>query len=221
VTSIALAVLLGAAAFPVVLVFGPVYFPWSLLVLASLGGVVGLSVAPRGSRPFGLAVVLAVLMVAAVLGALAGTSNIVLSSAALVASLVWIGWLLLPFFVGVYTGAWLRARSGIARATAIGAATVGAIALAGAGLAFALAPAEVANAPRCDGDFDCPRTWCGYMADRRRFLTIEHVTAFDGSQITCTYTAWGGIEIGRADMSNRGGSWTDGWWPEFVSGRRR
>lgn len=222
VASIALAVLLGIAAFPVVLVFGPGYLPSSLLVLACLGGVVGLSIAPRGRRSgllraFGLAV----LMVAAVLGVMTLTSNMLMSLSVLLASLIWIGWLLLPILVGVSVGAWLRARLGIARGAGVGAAGVFAIALVGAGLALAFAPPEVSGAPTCDRGFECPRTWCAYMAERRRLFAIERVTAFDGVNITCTYTAWGGFEIGRADMGSRGGSWTDGAWPRFMSGRER
>lgn len=222
VTSIALAVLLGIAAFPVVLMFGPVYFPSSLLALACLGGVVGLSIAPRGQRSGLLrALGLAVLMVAAVFGVMTLTSNMLVSLSVLLASLIWIGWLLLPILVGVSVGAWLRARVGIARGTGIGAAGVFAIALVGAGLALAFAPPEVSGAPACDRGFECPRTWCAYMAERRRLFAIERVTAFDGVNITCTYTAWGGFEIGHADMGSRGGSWTDGAWPRFMSGRGR
>jgi hypothetical protein len=139
----------------------------------------------------------------------------------LLASLIWIGWLLLPILVGVLVGARLRARLGIVRGAGKGAAAVFAIALAGAGLAFAVAPPDVAGLPTCDHGFECPRTQCAYMAERRRLLAIERVTAFDGVNITCTYTAWGGVEIGRADMGSRGGSWTDGAWPLFVSGRER
>ena len=221
--SVAVAVLLGIATFPLVLVFGPVYFPWTLVVLACFGGVVGLSIVPRGQRSgllraFGLAV----LMVVAVLGVLTLTSNMVLSPAVLFARLNWIGWLLLPILVGVLVGAWLRTRLGIVRGAGIGAAALVAIALAGAGLAFALAPPEAAGAPTCDSSsFDCPRTQCAIGAERRRFLAIERVTAFDAEHIICTYTAWGGIYIGRADVGRGGGSWTDGSWPLIVSGRER
>ena len=45
------------------------------------------------------------------------------------------------------------------------------------------------------------------------------MTAFDGERVTCTYTAWGGIDIGRAEMGRGGGSWTDGVWPRLWSGR--
>lgn len=217
--SVALALVLGTAAFPLVLVFGPVYFPWTLLVLACFGGVVGLSIAPRGQRSdlpraFGLAV----LLVAAVLGVMT-TSNMLISLSLLLVSLVWIGLLLLPILAGVFAGTSLRTRMGLARGAATGAAAAFATLVVGAGLALAFAPAEV-SAPMCEPDrFDCPRTQCAYMAERRRVLTIERVTAFDGETITCTYTAWGGFEIGRATMGSRGGSWTDGAWPRFVSGR--
>jgi hypothetical protein len=222
VTSIALAVLLGIAAFPVVLVFGPGYFPSSFLVLACLGGVVGLSVAPRGLRsgllrPFGLAV----LMVAAVLAVMTLTSNMLMSLSVVLASLIWIGWLSLPILAGAFAGASLRSRLGLARGVAAGAAAAIATLFVGAGLALAFAPPEVSGAPTCDRGFECPRTWCAYMAERRRLFAIERVTAFDGVNITCTYTAWGGFEIGRADMGSRGGSWTDGAWPRFMSGRER
>ena len=221
-TSIALAVLFGLAAFPLVLVFGPVYFPWTLLVLACFGGVVGLSIVPRGQGPGVLrGFFFAVLMVAVVLGVFTLTSNVVFAPPALVSQLVWIGWFFFPMLVGVSAGAWLRARLGLVRGSGIGAALVFAIFLVGAGLAFAFAPPEIADAPACDGGFECPRTLCAYMAERRRLLAVERVTAFDGQRITCTYTAWGGVYIGRADMGRGGGSWTDGAWPEILSGRGR
>jgi hypothetical protein len=216
----ALAALLGLVAFPVVLVFGPVYFPWSLLVLACLGGVVGLSVGQRGPRSRLIyACSLAGVMVAVVLGVLTLTSNVVLAPVVLVSQLVWIGWILLPMLVGVVGGAWLRARLGLVRGAGVGAAAVSVIFVVGASLAFALAPAEIANAPACGGGLECPRSQCAYMAERRRFMAIERVTAFDGQRITCTYTAWGGVYIGRADMGRGGGSWTDGAWPALLSGR--
>jgi hypothetical protein len=222
VTSIALAVLFGLASFPVVLVFGPVYFPWSLLVLACFGGVVGLSIVPRARRSGLLrALGLAVLMVAVVLCVFTLTSNVVFAPAVMVSQLVWIGWFLLPMLVGVSAGAWFRARLGPVRGFGIGAVVVSATFLVGAGLAFALAPPEIADAPACDGGFECPRTQCAYMAERRRLLAIERVTAFDGQRITCTYTAWGGVYIGRAEMGRGGGSWIDGPWPEILSGRGR
>jgi hypothetical protein len=51
--------------------------------------------------------------------------------------------------------------------------------------------------------------------------THERVTAFDGERVTCTYMAWGGVYIGQAVMGRDGGTWTDGAWPEIVSGRGR
>ena len=220
--SIALAVLFGLAAFPLVLVFGPVYFPWSLLVLAGFGGVVGLSIVPRAQGSGVLrGFTLALLMAAVVLGVFTLTANVVFAPAVLVSQLVWIGWFLLPMLVGVSAGAWLRARLGLVGGIGSGAALVFAVFLVGAGLAFALAPPEIAHAPACDGGFDCPRTQCADMAERRRLFAIERVTAYDGQRITCTYTAWGGIYIGRAEMGRGGGSWTDGAWPEILSGRGR
>jgi hypothetical protein len=221
VISVALAVLLGIAAFPLVLVFGPVYFPWTLFVLACFGGVVGLAIAPGQRAGLLQALGLAVLMVSVVLAVMTVTSNMVLSPTVLFARLSWIGWLLLPILVGVLVGAWLRARMGIVRGAGIGAAAVFAIALAGAGLAFAFAPPDVAGAPTCERERDCSRTQCAIGAERRRFLAVERVTAFDVDHITCTYTAWGGIYIGRADVGRGGGSWTDGAWPRFISGRER
>jgi hypothetical protein len=226
VPALALAVLLGVVAFPVVLVFGPAYFPWSLLVLAAFGGAVGLTMPLREQRlPRSLG--LAAVLVAVVLGVLLLTSNIALNQsflasnpAVLLSFLVWIGSLLLPVLVGVIAGAMLRTRWGRGRAATVAVLGLFAIALLGIGLAFAFAPAEVASAPRCADGLDCPRTWCAHMAERRRLLTVERVVATDGTRITCTYTAWGGIDIGRADVGFPGGSsWTDGAWPRLFSGR--
>src|SRR5712691_3642362 len=77
VTSLAAALVLGLALFPVVLVFGPVYFPWSLLVLATVGALVGLLIAPERVHTRLLhALGLAALMVAVVLGVFGATSNL-------------------------------------------------------------------------------------------------------------------------------------------------
>jgi hypothetical protein len=224
--ALALAVLLGLVAFPVVLVFGPVYFPWTVLILAALGSAVGLAIPPHGPR-FLRALGLAGVLIAVVLGVLLVTSNIGLNpsilasdTAVLLSFLVWIGSLLLPVLVGVAAGATLRARWAVGRAAAIAVLGLLAIALFGAGLAFALAPPEVANAPRCADSPDCPRTWCAQMAERTRLLAVERVIAFDGSRIACSYTAWGGVYIGRADAGFPGGSsWTDGAWPRLLRGR--
>lgn len=223
VTAIALAVILGLVAFPLVLVFGPAYFPWTVLALAALGGAMGLATAPRGLlRTLGLAVVLVTVAV----GVRTLTSNrtvdrsFLANAAVLAQTLLWIGSLLGPVLVGAAAGAWLRSRWGLWRAAAAGGAGVLAIALFGAGLALALAPAEAANAPACADGFDCPRTWCAQMAERRRLLAVERVVAWDGRRITCTYTAWGGIAIGQADVGYPGGGgWTDGAWPRILSGR--
>jgi len=222
VASLIVAVVLGLALFPVVLVFGPVYFPWSLLVLAAVGAVVGLVIPPERARSRLLhALGLALLMVAVVLGVFRVTSNLAPDVGVLFAVAIWSAWLLLPLFTGVLSGATLRAAVGIGRGAVVAGAGVLAIALLGAGLAFAAAPPEVAGAPTCDRGFECPRTQCASMAERRRFLAIERVTVFDGTRMTCTYTAWGGVYIGRADIGRGGSSWTDGAWPEIVGGRGR
>jgi hypothetical protein len=226
VTAIALAVLLGLTAFPVVLVFGPVYFPWSLLVLMAFGGAVGLAISRRGQR-FLRALGLAVVMIAVVFGVRTLTSNVALDPSGLASNtavvfpfLLSIGSLLVPVLVGISAGEALRARWGVGRATAVGVLGLFAIALFGAGLAFAFAPLEIANAPRCADSLECPRTRCAQMAERIRLFAVERVIAFDGDRITCTYTAWGGIYIGRADVGfPGGGSWTDGPWPKILRGR--
>jgi hypothetical protein len=163
----------------------------------------------------------AVLIVGVVLAVGTVTANFALNPRKLVAVTLWSVWLLPPITLGVLIGAWLRARAAIVRGAVIGAGVALVIALIGTGLAFLAAPPEVANVPTCDDGFECPRTQCAYMAERRRFLAIERVTAFDGERITCTYTAWGGVEIGRAEMGRGGGSWTDGAWPLMFSGRQR
>jgi hypothetical protein len=219
-STITLAVVLGLATFPLVVVFGPVYFPWSLLVLACFGGVVGLSLVASGARTLlPRAIGLAMLMVAVVFAVITLTSNIIWTASTLVFAVVWTLGILVPLLFGVLAGAWLRARNGVARGAAIGVAAALAVALIGTGLAFAAAPAEIADAPTCDRGFECPRAQCAYMAERRRLLAIERVTAFDGARVTCTYTAWGGIDIGRAEMGRGGGSWTDGVWSRLWSGR--
>lgn len=195
-------------------------------MLAALGVVVGLAISPgrqRFFRPLGLALV----VIAVAVGVLVLTSNIALNgsitapnTAASLSFLVWIGWLLLPVLVGVTAGTTLRTRWGVARASTVSVLGLLVIALLGAGLAFALAPPEVANAPRCADSLDCPRTRCAQMAERTRLLAVERVIAFDGNRITCTYTAWGGVYIGRVDAGfPGGGSWTDGAWPKILTGR--
>jgi len=213
-----IAVLLGIVAFPLVLVFGPAYFPWSLLVLACLGCMSGLSVPPRGRR-VAHAIVVACVSVLAALAVLTVTANMALRPEYLAATAAWLLWILAPVLAGALVGTWLRARFGVVRGGVTGAGAAAAIGLTGVVLALVLAPAEVANAPTCTGGFECPRTQCAYMAERRRLFTVERVTAFDGERITCTYTAWGGFEIGAAEMGRGGGSWMDGAWPRMVTGR--
>lgn len=216
--ALVLAALLGIVAFPLVLVFGPVYFPWSLLVLACMGGGVGLAVAPS-TRRIVRAVALSCVLVLAVFAVLTLTANLVLRLEFLAATAAWLLEILVPVLAGTLVGAELRARLGPLRGAAAGAGIALTAAALGVALAFAAAPAEVANAPTCSGGLECPRTQCAYMAERRRLFTVERVTAFDGAQITCTYTGWGGVGVGVAEMGRAGGSWTDGGWPRFMSGR--
>ena len=221
--AIALAVLLGLALFPLVLVFGPVYFPWSLLVLFALGGAVGLAISPPSvPRTLGLAILM-VLVVFAVLTVtmnIGPASSMFASAAALASLLVSTGSLLLPLLVGAATGATLRAHWSVGFAAAAGVSGLFAIALIGAGLAYAFAPSEIAAAPRCADSVECPRTWCAQMAERRRLFTVERVVAWDGNRIRCSYTGWGGVSIGQADVGfSGGGGWTDGAWPRLLSGR--
>lgn len=216
--ALVLAVLLGLLAFPVVLVFGPVYFPWSLLVLACLGGVLGLAVPPR-SGPVVRAVGLSCVFVLAVLTVFVVSSNMLLREEFLAATAMWLLEILAPAVVGAIVGALLRAHLGLVRGTAAGAGVAASIGVLGIALAYAAAPVEIADAPTCTGGLECPRTQCAYMAERRRLLTIERVTAFDGARVACTYTAWGGVQVGVAEMGRGGGSWTDGAWPRFMSGR--
>jgi hypothetical protein len=188
-STVVLALVVGIAAFPLLLVFGPAYFRRACFCW----------------RPL----------------AASWVCRFALNPRMLVAVILWSVWLLPPIALGVLAGDWLRARAGIVRGGDIGAGAALVIALIGTGLAFLAAPPEVANAPTCDNGFECPRTQCAYMAERRRFLAIERVTAFDGERITCTYTAWGGIAIGRSEMGRGGGSWTGGAWPLMFSGRQR
>ena len=219
--AIVLAVLLGLVASPLVVVFGPAYFPWSLLVLLGLGGVVGLTISPPSVlRTLGLAtLVVGVVFATLSVRSIALIPSIFASAAVFVSVLVWTGTLLMSLLIGAATGAALRARWGLGRASAAGAFGVLAIGLLGAGLALAFAPPEIAAAPRCADSLECPRTWCAQMAERRRVFAVERVIAFDGNRITCTYTAWGGVYIGQADVGfPGGGGWTDGAWPRLLSG---
>jgi hypothetical protein len=92
------------------------------------------------------------------------------------------------------------------------------VGVVGTVLALAAAPAEAANAPACDPRVHCARGRCWSTAERRRLYAVERVTEFGGGgRITCTYTAWGGADIGTV----RDGGWTDGEWPILLGAPRR
>lgn len=211
--SLVFAVVLGVGLFPVLLVFPPVYFPWSIVVVACAGAAVGLTVRrARAERALALAVGAgALLLVVAllVLGRAATTG----AYAALFAAQIG---LFLPATGGAALGALARRRLGAARGAAIVAA--GAVSIAGIGfaLAVALAPSEVANASRCDPGRECGRERCWMTAERRRVLAVERVVAYEGQHVTCAYTAWGGILVGTVSD----GAWADGPWPGMFLPRR-
>ena len=225
--SVIAAVVFGIALTPVALIFGPVYHPWSLLVLATAGAIVGLvTSSSRHGRVH--AVGLAFLMTLVLVGVLVLGANLRIDLDALrtnlerhglqaLAPATWFVWIAAPMFAGTLAGTAVRARFGAPRGSAIVAATVLLIAAGGAVLALAVAPAEAASVPQCDRPFECPLVQCGYIAERRRMLTVERVVVADGGDVTCSYTAWGGIEIGRAHVERgRGMTWTDGVWPRIV-----
>lgn len=200
------AVVLGVGLFPVLLVFPPVYFPWSIVVVACAGAAVGVTVhRARAERALALAIgagALLPVVALLVVGRAATTGNYVALFAAQIG-------LFLPATGGAAMGTLARRRLGAARGAAIVAA--GAVSIAGIGLALAvaLAPSEVANAPRCDPGRECARAVCWMTAERRRILTVERVVSYDGQHLTCAYTAWGGILVGTVSD----GSWADGPWP--------
>ena len=104
-----------------------------------------------------------------------------------------------------------------AAATGVLVTVVVIVGVIGAALALAVAPADAANAPVCESGLECARSRCWFTAERRRLYAVERVTAFGGGGITCTYTAWGGADIGTV----RDGSWTDGAWPILLGAARR
>ena len=217
--SVAVALVMGVLLFPIVLVFSPIYFPWTLLALAAAGALVGLTVGSHGrawlARVGGLAglTVLAVLVIFRVSGNFVGP---------LVALFSWLAWLLVPIFPGALAGAVARRRFGAVRgAGTVLAGTLGLV-LLGTVLAVALAPRDVADIPYCEGSPSCPRQVCWMTAERRRLFTIETITAYDDRRMECTYTGWGGVRIGVVTWAKGEGSgWTDGDWPVLLSGRGR
>ena len=213
-----LAALFGIALFPLVLVFPPVYWPWSLLIMAACGAIVGLTVRrplPRGA--FVAAALVAVTVVVTIgVGRLSRNFGVDLA-----AVLYWIRWLYFPVLVGAMFGAMARARLGLPRGAAAAAAATLLIGAGGAVLEVVLAPRDVAAIPYCERDPTCPREPCWMMAERRRLFAWESVDAFDDQQISCAYTAWGGLHIGTVTAGARESRWDDGDWPSFVAGRGR
>ena len=203
------AVLAGIALGPIVLVFSPVYFPWTLLTVVSAGLLVG--IAGGGTLAARLAwSSLAAALLFAVATFVLSRMNAGFMSVGLVA---WLSmWLLMPLLLGVVVSAFARERLGPLRGMAASAGGVATVALIGAALALVAAPPEVANAPACGSTSYCERWSCSMMAERRGWLAVERVTSYGTGGITCVYTGWGGIHIGTVVSA----SWEDGWWPRLV-----
>ena len=213
-TSFVVAVVLGLALFALLLVFPPLYFPWTLLAIVSGGLAVGLTVKPSGRGPL-RAAAYGTLMVATALIVL---SRVAIAPSAYLALFLSASWLFVPAIAGALLGAAVGRRLGFVRATAVLAPAVALVGVVGAVLALVAAPAEVTNAPTCDPGGECARARCWSTAERRRLYAVERVTEFGGGgHITCTYTAWGGTDIGTV----REGSWTDGEWPILLGAPRR
>jgi hypothetical protein len=123
-----------------------------------------------------------------------------------------------PAIAGALVGTVVRRRLGFVRASAAVAVALAVVGAFGAMLALIGAPPEVANAPVCDPGVECERSRWWFTAERRRLYAVERVTEFGGGgRITCTYTAWGGADIGTA----RDGGWIDGEWPILLGATRR
>lgn len=195
---------------PVLIVFPPYYFPWTLLAAAAAGVAAGLAAGGRTLR--------------ARLAGAAAASLLLFTVALVVLGRGWMGsfapgllaamwWLFPPVVAGALLSALARHLLGAWRAFATSLVGIAGLTLAGVLLASALAPAEAAGAP----PFETAARWpCWAMAERRRLTAIERVVRNDGPQITCTYTGWGGVHIGTARGSQRGSEWEDGWWPELL-----
>jgi hypothetical protein len=215
VTSLLVAVVLGVALFGLLLVFPPIYFPWALLLIVAGGLAVGLTVDPSNRRGPVWAAVFGTLMLATALLVL---GRLAIDPRAYLTLFVSASWLLVPAIAGALLGTLVRRRLGLVRASALLAVAVAVVAMLGASLAVLAAPPEVANAPVCDPRAECVRSLCWSTAERRRFYAVERVTEFDGgARISCTYTAWGGADIGTV----RGSGWIDGAWPILLGAARR
>lgn len=203
----------GVALGPVLIVFPPIYFPWTLLVACSAGLLTGLvgdtRRTPRAQLAGAVAAALLLFSVSLLVlgGGWTGSFSLALFA------VYW--WLLVPMAAGALLGAVARGRLGPWRALAASIGGVAAFAIVGAALAFAVAPSEVPNAPLCESGRECQRSRCWMSAERRR-LAVERVTRYDGDAITCVYTAWGGVHVGTAVDSGNGSTWDDGWWPGIL-----
>jgi len=207
------AVLAGIALGPMVLVFSPVYFPWTLLTVVAAGLLVGIADGGTLAARLAWSSLAAALLFAVATFALSRMNAGFMS----VRLLAWLSlWLLMPSLLGVAVGALARERLGPLRGMAASAGGVATVALIGAALALVAAPPEVANAPACGSTSYCDRWSCSMMAERRGWLAVERVTSYDAGGITCVYTGWGGIRIGTVVSAGRGSSWEDGWWPRLL-----
>lgn len=210
------ALLGGLALGPTLIVFSPQYFPWTLLAAGAAGVAAGLAGGGRTLRAQ-LARAVAFSMVLFTVAVVVTGRGWMGSFAPALFTAMW--WLLLPVAAGALLGALARRRLGAWRALAVSLVGVAGLTIAGALLASTLAPAEVGDAPRCETGLPCARSACWATAERRRFTAVERVVRYDGSEITCTYTGWGGVHIGTATGSGRGSGWNDGWWPVLLRPR--
>lgn len=207
----------GVTLGPMLIVFPPIYFPWTLLVAGSIGLLSGLVTDTRRTLRAQLAVAVAAALLLYSVALLVVGRGLTGSLSLALFAVYW--WLLAPLAVGALLGAVARRRLGPWRALVVSIGGVATLAILGAVLALTAAPPEVANAPLCETGRECARSRCWTSAERRRFLAVERVTRYDGDVITCVYTAWGGAQVGTTDASRSGSTWDDGWWPGLLGGR--
>ncbi len=209
----AAAVLAGIALGPVLIIFPPSYFPWTIVVVALAGLLVGIASGSR-SVPAQLARSIAAALTLFVVAILTFGRPTTGSFSPVLFAVLW--WLFVPMAAGAVLGGLARRRLGPLRALAVTLGGAGELLLVGAVVALAAAPVEVADAPRCEPGRECSRSACWMTAERRRWLGLERVTSYRDGAITCVYTGWGGLHIGTVDAGGRGSTWEDGWWPKLV-----